>query len=111
MGTIRFARRVEMRSFGMFVEDFVTRAQHCLAREVRSVAFRRPRAWLDGAWIALYVMTRGTLTTRPDDPWNPGTPGCANVAAREHAAGLELVIGGSTARDPNASPYYTIPAN
>lgn len=111
VGTIRFARRAQMRGFGMFVEDFVTRARHCLAREVRSVAFRRPRAWLGGDWVALYVMTRGTLSTRADDPWNPGTPGCANVAAREHAAGLELVIGGSTASDPNASPYYIIPAN
>ena len=111
VGTLRFARRAQMKGFGMFVEDFIVRARHCLAREVRSVAFRRPRAWLDGDWVALYVMTRGTLSGWTNDPWNPGTPRCANVAAREHAAGLELVIGGSTARDPNASPYYTIPAN
>ncbi|MDE2999616.1 MAG: DUF3472 domain-containing protein [Gemmatimonadota bacterium] len=111
VGTLRFARRAQMRSFGMFVEDFAVKARHCLAREVRSVAFRRPRAWLDGDWVALYVMTRGRLTGWANDPWNPGTPRCANVAAREHDAGLELVIGGSTAGDPNASPYYTVPAN
>lgn len=111
VGTLRFARRAQMRRFGMFVEDFVTRAQHCLVREVRSAAIRRPMAWLDGAWVALDEMMRGTHTARPDDPWNPGTPRCANVAAREHAAGLELVIGGRTASDPNASPYYIIPAN
>ncbi|MCY3764480.1 MAG: DUF3472 domain-containing protein [Gemmatimonadetes bacterium] len=111
VGTLRFARRAQMRSFGMFVEDFIVRAQHCLAREVRSVAFRRPRAWLDGDWVALYVMTRGTLSGWTNDAWNPGTPRCANVAAREHAAGLELVIGGKTASDPNASPYYIVPAN
>lgn len=111
VGTIRFARRARMRSFGMFVEDFVTRARHCLAREVRSATIRRPRAWLDGAWVALDEMTRGRLSGWTNDAWNPGTPRCANVAAREHLTGLELVIGGSTASDPNASPYYIIPAN
>ncbi len=109
VGTIRFARRARMTSFAMFMEDFVRRAEHCLAREARSAAFRRPRTLLDGAWVALAEMMRGTLSLWPEDPLNPGTPDCANVAAREHAAGLQLVIGGETARDPNASRDYTVP--
>ncbi len=68
VGTLRFARRAQMKRFGMFVEDFVVRARHCLARQVRSAAIRRPRAWLDGDWVALDEMKRGTLTSRPDDP-------------------------------------------
>ena len=106
VGTIRFARRSRMNGFAMFVEDFVQRAQHCLAREVRSAAIRRPRALLDGAWVAL---DKGTLSRWLVDPWNPGTPGCANLAVRDHAAGLELVIGGETASDPNGSRHFTIP--
>ena len=111
VGTIRFARLARMTEFGTFVEDFVRRAPHCLAKEVRSVAIRRPRAWIGGAWVALDEMTRGHFDPPPDDHWNPGTPGCANVAAREHAAGLELVSGGETASDPNASRAYTVPRN
>ncbi|MCY4574670.1 MAG: DUF3472 domain-containing protein [Gemmatimonadetes bacterium] len=109
VGTIRFARRARMTSFAMFVEDFVQRSRHCLARQLRSAAIRRPRAYLDGAWVALDDMTRGILGRWIEDPWNPGTPGCANLAARGHAAGLELVIGEETASDPNASPVYAIP--
>ena len=109
VGTIRFARRANMTFFGMFVEDFVQQAEHCLAREVRSAAIRRPRARLGDEWVAVEDMTRGRLSRWLEDPWNPGTPGCANLAARGHAAGLELVIGGETASDPNASPIYTIP--
>ncbi len=111
VGTIRFARRAEMTSFAMFAEDFRRRAQHCLAREVRSAAIRRPRALISGAWVALDEMMRGYLVTRAEDPFNPGTPDCANLAVREHVAGLELVVGGETASDPNASPHYTIPRN
>ena len=111
VATIRFARRAKMTNFGMFVEDYVQRAPHCLAREVRSAAIRRPRARIDGAWVALDEMMTGYLSRWLEDPWNPGTPGCANLAVREHAAGLELIIGGETASDPNASPYYTIPGN
>ncbi len=111
VGTIRFARRAQMTSFRMFVEDFVRTAEHCLAREVRSAAIRRPRALLDGAWVMLDEMTQGTLAKWPEDALNPGTPNCANLAVREHAAGLELVIGGETASDPNASRVYTIPRN
>lgn len=106
VGTIRFARRARMNGFAMFVEDFVQRAQHCLAREVRSAAIRRPRTLLDGAWVAL---DEGTLSRWLVDPWNPGTPGCANLAVRDHAAGLELVIGGETASDPNGPRVFTIP--
>ncbi len=111
VGTIRFARRTEMAGFFMFVDDFARTAEHCVAREVRRAAIRRPRALLGGAWVALDEMTRGTLTLRSEDPFNPGTPDCANLAVREHAAGLELVIGGETASDPNASRIYTIPRN
>ena len=111
VGTIRFARRAEMTSFAAFVEDFRRTAQHCLAREVRSAAIRRPRALISGAWVALDEMTRGHLPRPTEDPSNPGTPYCANLAAREHAAGLELVIGGETASDPGASSHYTIPKN
>ena len=111
VGTIRFARRARMTSFGMFVEDFVQRAEHCLARAVRSAAIRRPQALVDGAWVTLDEMTTGHLSRWTRDPWNPGTPGCANLAARDHAAGLELVIGGETASDPDAPPRYTIPRN
>lgn len=111
VGTIRFARRANLTSFYMFVEDFVQRAEHCLARKVRSAAIRRPRALIDGAWVALDEMARGRVSKWTEDPWNPGTPGCANLAVREHAAGLELIIGGETASDPNAGLDYTIPKN
>ena len=109
VGTIRFARRANFNSFGMFVEDFAVRAPHCLARQVRSAAIRRPRAWLDGAWVALPEMSRASLGLRLDDPWNPGTPGCANVAVRQHEAGLEVVIGGEAARDPDGPRSFNVP--
>ena len=113
VGTIRFARRARMMSFAMFLEDFLRQAEHCLAQEIRSAAFRRPRALLDGAWVALAEMTRGTLSlgSESEDYFNPGTPNCANFDVREHAAGLQLVIGGETARDPKASRDYTVPRN
>ncbi len=111
VGAIRFARRANLTHFGMFVEDFAVKAPHCLAREVRSAAIRRPRAWIDGSWVALPEMLRGSLGIRPDDPWNPGTPGCANVAVRQHEAGLEVVIGGDAARDPDGSRFFAIPSD
>ena len=111
VATIHFARRANLTWSAFFVEDFVQRARHCLAREVRSAAIRRPRALLDGAWVELDEMMQGNLSRWLQDPWNPGTPGCANLAVRQHAAGLELVIGGETASDPNASSVYTIPRN
>ena len=109
VGTIRFARRATFNSFGMFVEDFTVKAPHCLARQVRSAAIRRPRAWIDGEWVALPEMSQGSLGIRPDDPWNPGTPGCANYAVRQHEAGLEIAIGGNTASDPDGPRSFTIP--
>ena len=111
VGTIRFARRASFTQFGMFVEDFRVRAPHCLARQVRSAAIRRPRAWIDGEWVVLPEMLQGFLSTRPDDPWNPGTPSCSNVAVRQHEAGLELVIGGETTRDPDGLRLFTIPSD
>ena len=111
VGTIRFARRANFTFFGMFVEDFTVKAPHCLARQVRSAAIRRPRAWIDGEWVALPEMSQGSLGIRPDDPWNPGTPSCANFAVRQHEAGLEIAIGGKTASDPNGPRSFTIPLN
>lgn len=109
VGTIRYAARADLRWFAMFVEDFTPREPHCLAREVQSAAIRRPRALIDGAWVALDELAKATLSFRADDPWNPGAPGCINFTAREHASGLELVIGGETASDPYAGPIYTVP--
>ena len=106
VGTLRFARRARMNGFGMFVEDFWMRGEHCLAREVRSAAIRRAMARINGAWTPL---TEGYLSRHPHDYFNLGTPPCANLAARSHSAGLEIVIGGETASDPNSSPRYTIP--
>jgi hypothetical protein len=109
VGAIRFARRANFNSFGMFVEDFAVNAPHCLARQVRGAAIRRPRAWIGGEWVTLPDMLQGTLSIRPDDPWNPGTPGCNNVAVRQHEAGLEVVIGGNTASDPDGPRLFNIP--
>lgn len=106
VGTIRFARRARMNRFVMFVEDFIQRARHCLEREVRSVAIRHPRSLIDGTWVAL---NEGRLRKWLEDPWNPGTPGCANLTVREHDAGLEIVIGGETSSDPNGPTTFMIP--
>ena len=106
VGTLRFARRARMNSFHMFVEDFWTRAEHCLAREVRSAAIRRAMILIDGEWQPI---TAGQLGKRSTDPWNPGTPACANLAGRAHASGLEVVIGGEEVSDPNGSIRVTIP--
>ncbi len=61
--------------------------------------------------MTLPEMLQGSLGIRPDDPWNPGTPGCANVAVRQHEAGLEVVIGGDAARDPDGTRFFTIPSD
>ena len=106
VGTLRFARRARMHSLHMFVEDFWTRAEHCLAREVRSAAIRRAMILIDGEWQPI---TAGQLGKRSTDPWNPGTPACANLAGRAHASGLEVVIGGEEVSDPNGSIRVTIP--
>jgi hypothetical protein len=106
VGTLRFARRARMNSFHMFVEDFWTRAEHCLAREVRSAAIRRAMILIDGEWQPVTVGHLGKAST---DSSNPGTPGCANVAGRIHARGLEVVIGGDEVSDPDGSIRVTIP--
>ena len=106
VGTLRYARRARMTSFAMFVEDFWMADRHCLAREVRSAAIRRAMALIDGSWQPL---TEGRLAPHTEDSQNPGTPPCANLAARDHAAGIEIVIGGETASDPNGPLQFTIP--
>ena len=109
VGTIRFARRARLDNFAMFVEDFLTRIEHCLDRAVMSAAIRRPRAWIDGTWVVLDEMRRARLSKWHEDPWNPGTSGCANIASRNHAAGLQLAIGGQTASDPNGPIVFAVP--
>ena len=106
VGTLRFTRRARMRSFHMFVEDFWTRAEHCLAREIRSAAIRRAMILIHGEWQPVTVGQLGRART---DPNNPGTPGCANVAGRTHAHGLEVIIGGEAVSDPDGSIRVTIP--
>ena len=106
VGTIRFARRARMNSLHMFVEDFWMRGEHCLAREVRSAAIRRAMILIDGEW---QPFTAGHLGKPSMDFQNPDTPGCANVAGRTHAHGLEVVIGGEEVSDPDGSIRVTIP--
>ena len=106
VGTLRFARRARMNSLHMFVEDFRMRGEHCLAREVRSAAIRRAMILIDGEWQPFRA---GYLGKPSMDFHNPGTPGCANVAGRTHAHGLEVVIGGEEVSDPDGSTRVTIP--
>ena len=106
VGTLRIARRVNLRSFGTFVEDFWMRGEHCLAQEVRSAAIRRAMARVDGEWQPLL---RARFSKHPYDFKNPGTPPCANQAAEIHAAGLRFTIGGETSRDPNGPTIFRIP--
>ena len=106
VGTLRYAARANLSGFAMFVEDFVHRAPTCLAKDVRSAAIRRALARVGGSWQSI---TRGTVGHYREDSKNPGTPACANRAARNHAAGLEMVIGGRTASDPDAPRSVTIP--
>lgn len=106
VGTLRYGRRANLRGMHFFVEDFRRRAQTCLAQSVRSAAFRRSMARVGGSWRRI---NNGTLFRHPEDANNPGTPPCANLAARNHAAGLEIVMGGRTASDPDAPGNVTIP--
>ena len=106
VGTLWFARRAKLRSFGMFVEDFLMRGEHCLAQEVRSAAIRRAQARIGGEWESL---TDAILGRHGQDFKNPGTPACANQAVRDHSSGLELVIGGQTSRDPNGPTRFKVP--
>ena len=105
VGTLRFARRANLRSFAMFTEDFVMRARHCLARATRSASIRRAMALVNGSWQSL---TRGVMSRWETDPHNAGTPGCANVAIRSHQTGLEVVVGGDAA-DPDGSTVFSVP--
>lgn len=98
VGTLRFGTRASLTSFGMFVEDFVNSAPTCLSQPVRSAAIRRAMVQIDGVWQPI---TSGYLGRHREDAGNPGTPPCANVAARDHASGLEVAIGGRTAMDPD----------
>ena len=105
VGTLRYARRADLRSFAMFTEDFIQVAPHCLARAVRSASIRRAMALVDGTWQSL---TQGRMSRWLRDPWNPGTPGCANVAVRNHPTGLEVVVGGDPP-DPDGPTVFQIP--
>lgn len=107
VATIRYAMRADLRGFAMFVEDFSRDAPTCLAQSIRSAAIRRAMARIDGSWQPI---TKGYLSRHQEDAGNPGTPPCANLAARPHAAGIEVVMGGRTASDPEAPGLVTIPS-
>ena len=94
IATLRYAARADLRGFAMFVEDFSRDAPTCLAQSIRSAAIRRAMARIGGSWQPL---TRATLYRHQEDAGNPGTPPCANLAVRRHAAGLDVVMGGRTA--------------
>lgn len=106
VGTLRDARVADLRRFAMFVEDFWRVARHCLAQAVRGAAIRRARMRVGGVWLPI----RQGLVSRPStDSANPGSPPCANLAVRDHDAGLEVVMGGRTASDPDAPPQVAVP--
>ena len=97
VATMLYGARPDLTSFASFVEDFRRTATTCLAQEVRSAAIRRAMVRINGVWEPI---TRGFFV-REDDYGNMGTGPCANSAARNHASGLEIVMGGRTAMDPN----------
>ncbi len=105
VGTLRYGARANTSAFAMFVEDFVGTAATCLAQPVRSAAIRRVMVRLNGVWQPI---ARGVLQRASGDANNPGTPACANLAARDHPSGLEIAMGGRTAMDPDIS-RVTIP--
>ena len=99
LGTLWGSQPLRRAGAAAFVEDFRRTAPTCLAQEVRSAAFRRARVrTTGGGWRPVRT---GRLTRDPEDFRNPGTPPCANVAARDHPSGLEIAIGGRTAMDPD----------
>ena len=106
VGTLRHAAMADLRTFAMFVEDFWHVAGHCLAQSVRGAAIRRARIRVEGVW---QPMGQGIVSRHQEDAANPGTPPCANLAVRDHDAGLEVAMGGRTASDPNAPPRVDIP--
>ena len=106
LGVLWSANPYPVTDAAMFSEDFLRTAPTCLAQAVRSAAFRRVRVRTGGSWQPL---TEGTLARdRAGDFANPGTPSCANSAARVHPDGLEVVLGGRTAMDPGIT-RVTIP--
>ena len=106
VATLWYARRAKLTYFGMFVEDFLMLAEHCLAQDVRSAAIKKAMARIEDKWKSL---SKAVLGRHSQDSKNPGTPACANQAARDHSSGLELVIGGDTSRDPNGPTEFDIP--
>lgn len=106
VGTLRDAQTADLRRFAMFVEDFWNVASHCLVQDVRSAAIRRARMRVDGAWQPI---RQGLVSRGSTDPANPGSPPCANLAVRDHDAGLEVVMGGRTASDPDAPSQVVLP--
>ena len=83
VGTLRYAIRANLGSFNMFVEDFRRQAPTCLLQPVRSAAIRRAMWRTATSWQRI---ANGTLAPSLDAA-NPGTPPCANLAARKHAPG------------------------
>ena len=107
IATLRTFRGRFLDYFTSFVEDFARDQPTCLDQPLRRAAFRRARVRDVGMrWIPV---RDGELFPPIDDAANPGTPGCANVDVREHAAGAELVIGGTAVRDPNAPRRFRVP--
>lgn len=106
VGALRYGHRADLSWMNMFVEDFLHTAPTCLAQPVRSAAIRRAMARIGGSWQPI---TRGVLNPHAEDAGNPGTPPCANLATRDHAAGLEVVMGGRTAGGPLTVRAVSIP--
>ena len=106
VGALRYGRRANLSWMNMFVEDFRGTAPTCLSQPVRSAAIRRGLARIDDSW---HPITSGILSPHREDAANPGTPACANVAARDHPAGLEVAMGGRTAGGPLIQRQVAIP--
>ena len=106
VGSLRYGRRANLTWMRTFVEDFLRRAPTCLAQPVRSAAIRRVLARIGDSWQPI---TKAVLIPHPEDAGNPGAPPCANLAARDHSVGLELVMGGRTAGGPLIEREVEIP--
>lgn len=106
VGKLRYGVRADLRYANVFTEDFARSAPTCLAQPVRSAAFGRVMAKIDGAWQQLRQAWVGQFG---EDSGNPGTLACANRAVRLHEKGLELVIGGRNVADPDGPRRITVP--
>ncbi len=106
VATLRDAELADLSGFSMFVEDFWRDARHCLAQAERGAAIRRARVRVDGGWQPI---RQGFVRRQPQDTANPGSPPCANLAVRDRDAGLEVMMGGRTASDPDAASQVNIP--